>query len=425
MKKTLLLLAFFPIVVSAALCQEADTSSPAVAQIEQANACFDNKEYSKAIPIYRKAAAKNPDNTFGALAHYKCAKTLEVLGKYNDAISECSQSIAINPFLNDAIAYLLRGALYEKTGKYEDAVCDYNKVLLINPDNETARKRRDEILFQWYVISTNEGLSALSSGLVAYKNGDNTSAVKDLDKAYSLFNNARAFYLDDKTAFGMVSFIKGLKYRMAAKNFLGTIKLDGSGSDDTPQLVNAYYDLALADAYYRKALSYLKDDGLVNPLKEEKELNDRDLVPLKSRIDKLEPGSESYTKATDLEAASIVNFDVAGDLLNAGDVDELKRILDENKSIAASLIKSNKETAEGISYLSEAYAKLSRIFSYDLTDPEWLKANKESLSSEISACSNDINRAKSAITDTALADNCSGLLQSIALLQKLAEKAGG
>lgn len=425
MKKILLLLILFSAIVSSALCQESDTLSPAAEQIEQANTSFDKKEYPKAISLYRKAAAQNPDNIFGALAHYKCAVALEAIGKYNDAISECSKSIEINPFLNDGISYLLRGTLYEKTGKYEDAVCDYNKALLINPDNETARMARDKILFQWYIVSTNKGLEAFTNGLAAYRNTDDAQAVKDFDKASSLFNNARAFYVDDKTAFGMINFIKGLKYRMATQGILCAIKPDGINSADSPQLVNAYYSLAMADAYYGKALSSLKDEGLINPLKNQIELNKADMTPVKNRLNKLEPGSDSYTKATDLEAAAIVNFDACGDILTAGDALGLKNILNENRSIASSLKKLNKETAEGIGYLSEAYTKLSKIFSYDITDPEWIKANKESLSKEISACSKDISAAKTAFTDTAFTDNCSRLLQNIAILEKLVEKAGG
>lgn len=425
MKKILFFLVIFSAITSGALCQEADTLSPAAGQIEQANTCFDNKEYPKAISIYKKVAAENPDNIFGALAYYKCAKTFDAIGKYNDAISECSKSIAINPFMNDAIAYLLRGALYEKTGKFEDAVCDYNKVLLINPDGEAARKSRDEILFQWYVLSANEGLASLSKGLASYNRKDNAQAAKDLDKATSLFNNARAFYVDDKTAFGMANFTKGLKYRMAARNIPDNIKPADPANAETPQLVNAYYALAMADAYYKKAFSCLKDEALMDPLKSEKEQNDLDLAALRSRINKLEPGSEGYTKATDLEAAAIVNFDTCGDLLAAGDARGLKLILDENRSIASNLKKLNKETAEGIGYLSEAYAKLSKIFSYDITDPEWVTANKESLSKEISASASDVKAAKSVFADTAFIDNCSGLLQNIALLEKLIEKAGG
>jgi len=425
MKKTLLFLVLFSVIASSALCQETDTLSPALEQIKQANASFDKKDYSKAISIYRKVSANNPDNIFGALAHYECAVALEATGKYNDAISECSKSIEINPFMNDGISYLLRGTLYKKTGKFEDAVCDYNIVLLINPDNEAARTARDEILFQWYALSTDEGLASLSKGLAACSSKNDAQATKDLDKALTLLNNARAFYVDDKTAFAMVLFVKGLKYRMAARNILDNMKPTDPAGSETPQLVNAYYDLAMAEAYYKKSISCLKDEALINPLKDEKEQNDRELTLLRNRIDKLDAGSNIYTKMTDLEARAIVNFDVAGDLLTSGDSDGLKQILDENRSIATNLKKLNKEIAEGIDYLSEAYAKLSNIFSYDIMDPEWIKANKESLSKEISACSKDVSAAKTAFTDTAFTDNCSGLLKNIALLEKLIEKAGG
>ena len=129
-------------------------------------------------------------------------------------------------------------------------------------------------------------------------------------------------------------------------------------------------------------------------------------------------------KAAELEAACIVNFDVVGDLIAAGDRDGAKRVLDENDNLAADLKKLKSADADGISSLSRAYARLNTILSYPLIDIEWLAANKASLKEEINACLSDLNRAKSGLVNKALLNTCSGLLKNVSAIQKVTKRGG-
>ena len=78
----------------------------------------------------------------------------------------------------------------------------------------------------------------------------------------------------------------------------------------------------------------------------------------------------------DLEAECIVNFDAAGQAMAIGDHDRAKRILDENDSMASDLKKLKSPNAEGIRYLTNAYAGLNTIFSYPITDSRGLRQIK-------------------------------------------------
>ena len=423
-KKTFFFLALFSVVVAIAAYRQAGGPSIASDRIKQGNACYDNKEYSKAISIYTKAVRANPKSVLAALAHYKCAKAFEAMGKYNDAISECSKSIAIDPLMNMAVAYFLRGFLYEKTGSYIDALSDYSKVLIINPDDKAASLCRKRTLLTGYAEFTKEGLAAFDSGVNAYNGRDYLSARKDLGRALSLFAYARRFDNSDKTAFGMMNFTKGLLHQMIARKILDAMKPADSNYATVAQLRKVYYPLAAANTYYDSALLCLKDERRINSVKERKAVNDRDMAMVADRLPKLEYGSGDYMKAVELEAECIVNFDAASELLAAGDHEGAGQVLNKNDNLAAKLKRLESVNADGISRLSGAYAGINTILSHPLRDTAWIRANKASLENEINACINDLDAAKSGLMNAGLINTCSGLLQNVSVLRKTIEEAG-
>ena len=423
-KRTFFFLIIFSAWASTAACQQLDHPSIASDYIKKGNACYDNKEYSKAISIYTKAANEDPKDILAALAHYKCAKTFERMGKHNEAISECSKSIVINPLMNKGLTYFLRAFLYEKNGKYIEAVSDYSKALVVDPDNKEAAVRRQRLLIEIYKKFTNEGLAAFNRGLAAYNGRKDAQARKDLDRAASLFAYAMSFNIGDKNVFAMENLTKGLLFRIMTREVLDTIKPASSDREVAPQLVSAYYTLAVTNAYYGKALSLLENEKLKNSLKEFIAVNDKDMDMVSSRIVGLESRSKSYIKAVDLEAACIVNFDAVSQAIAIGDHDGAKRILDENDSMASNLKKLKSANAEGMRYLANAYAGLNAIFSYPITDRTWLKANKAKLDSKIGDCLKDLGHAKSALVNKELVNNCSRVLKNVLVLKDTFEKIG-
>ena len=423
-KRVFFFLVLFSGWASIAVCQQADNLSQARDYIKNGNACYDKKEYSKAISLYTKAIDEDPKNILAALAHCKCAMVFEAMGKPSEAISECSKAIAVNPLVNKGLAYALRAFLYEKTGKYIEAVSDYSKALIINPDYKEAQVRYQGLLIEIYTKFTNEGMAAFNSSLAAYSGRKDASAREDLDKAASLFAYAMSFDIGDKTAFAMANFTKGLTLQIMTREILSTIALESSDKEATPQLVSAYYTLAVTNAYYKKAFPLLKDEKLKNSLKELKAVNDRDMDMVRPRVVGLKASLEKYIKAVDLEAECIVNFDAASQSIAAGDHDGAKRILDENDSMASDLRKLKSANAEGIRYLTNAYAGLNTILSYPLTDRSWLKANKAALDSKINDCLKALGYAKSALVSKELVNNCSRLSKNVSVLKDMFKKIG-
>ena len=423
-KRILSLLILFSLVASIAACQEPNSPNLADRDIRQGDVFYDKKQYSKAIPLYEKAAKENPNDLIGAVAHYKKAMALNAMNKYGDAISECSKSIAIDPLTNKGFAYLLRGILYEKTGKYIEAASDYSKALIINPDYKEAGIRRQRLLIGIYTKFTNEGLAAFTRGLAAYNKKENASARKYLDKASLLFAAAMNFDIGDKTAFTITNFTKGLMFQMIANDVLATIKPESSNREAKLQLVKAYYPMAIANAYYKKASSLLKNEKLKNWLTKLKAVNDKNMDMLRPRIDGLESWSDKYTKAADLEGACIVNFDAASYSISAGDHDGAKGIIDEIDNTVSELRRTKSANALGIGYLSNAYAVLNTIFSYPLTNRSWLKKNKAILDEKIDECLKDLASAKSALVTKELVNNCSRVLKTVSALKDMFKKMG-
>jgi len=423
-KRTFFFLILFSVGALNAACPQADLPSRASTFIQQGNACYDNKEYSQAISSYTEVFKEDPKSIEAALAHYKCAKAFQAMGKYDDAISECSQSIAIDPLMNGAIAYLLRGFLYEKTGNYKDAVSDYSKVLIINPRDEVADVCRKRLLLRAYVEFTNKGLAAFDSGVNAYNVRNDVSAREHLDEALWFFACARRFKTGDTTAIGMTNFTKGLRYQILAREVLDARKPADSDDATMLELRKAYYPLAVASIYYDKALPCLKYEKLINSLKERKAVNDQDMAMVKNKLPTIDRDSANCMKATELEAACVVNFDAASALIAADDHEGARRLLNENDNLAADLKRLKAVNAEGIRYLSSAYARLNTILSYPLQNAVWIEAHKASLENETNAYISDLDRAKSVLVNVALLNTCSGLLQDISALQKTIKEAG-
>jgi tetratricopeptide (TPR) repeat protein len=326
--------------------------------------------------------------------------------------------------MNGAIAYLLRGFLYEKTGKYKDAISDYSKVLLIDPKNKAAGLCRKRILLRGYAAFTKAGLAAFDSGVNAYNNRDGLSAKKELGKALVLFANASRLDTGGKTAPGMTNFAKGLIYQISARENLDATKPADSRYAKAAQMRRAYHPLAVANAYYERAGQYLKDKKLTSLLKDYKTVNDRDLIMARGRFPNLEYGSSKYMRAVETEANCIVNFDIAGESLAAGNHNEAKRVLSKNESMASDLKRLKSPNADGIGRLARAYSRLDTILSYPLRDTAWMKANRATIEKEISACVDELGAAKSGLVDVALLNTCSKLLKNLSAIQAMVEKAG-
>jgi len=78
--------------------------------------------------LREKTTLKDPKD---AEAYFNRGLAYDDKGQYDQAISDYSKAIEINPGL--AEAYINRGNAYSKKGQYDKAISDYSKAIEINP----------------------------------------------------------------------------------------------------------------------------------------------------------------------------------------------------------------------------------------------------------------------------------------------------
>ena len=109
---------------------------------------WDDCESKQADQIIRGCTAiinaRNEDNEGMSDAYFFRGTAYSEKKDYNSAISDFTQSIALNP--NDANAYFARGWNYQKRGDLNGAIADYNQAIKLDPSQPNAVKNRDEAL---------------------------------------------------------------------------------------------------------------------------------------------------------------------------------------------------------------------------------------------------------------------------------------
>jgi tetratricopeptide (TPR) repeat protein len=87
-----------------------------------------NGEYDQAISEFTKAIEINPQN---ADAYNNRGNAYRKKGQHDLVISDCTRAIEINPGLADA--YYNRAVAYDNKGFYDQAISDLDKAIEINP----------------------------------------------------------------------------------------------------------------------------------------------------------------------------------------------------------------------------------------------------------------------------------------------------
>ncbi len=99
-------------------------------------------KYDEAISDYSKALEINPRD---AEAYYNRGIVYNRKGQYDEAISDFSKALEINQ--RYALAYQNRGIAHDNKGEYDQAISDYTKALEINPKASVAYRQRGNAYF--------------------------------------------------------------------------------------------------------------------------------------------------------------------------------------------------------------------------------------------------------------------------------------
>jgi tetratricopeptide (TPR) repeat protein len=92
-----------------------------------------------ALPGLHEAIRRNPED---ALAWSRRGETYRLLGKQDQAVSDCSRAVSLDP--NLAQAYASRGSSYRMKGRLDLAVADCSRAIALDPGNVLAWYTRGE-----------------------------------------------------------------------------------------------------------------------------------------------------------------------------------------------------------------------------------------------------------------------------------------
>lgn len=104
--------------------------------IRSGNSHYRAKQYAKAETDYRKALAKNSQNSQAA---YNLGRVLQEQGKMKEALAQYDAAAKMEKDRGRrAMSYHNMGTIHQKQQELDKAVNDYKQALLLNPnDNET------------------------------------------------------------------------------------------------------------------------------------------------------------------------------------------------------------------------------------------------------------------------------------------------
>ena len=171
--------------------------------IREGNACFNNKEYEKALEAYAKALELDPEYVY---AYNGRGNAYKALGEYEKAVSDYDRALELDP--EHVNAYNGRGNAYQALGEYEKAVSDYDRALELDPEYEALGE--DEKAMSDY----DRALELDPEYVYAYNGRGNTyKALGEYEKAVSDYD--KALGLDPKYVTGYYN--RGLAYQDMGK----------------------------------------------------------------------------------------------------------------------------------------------------------------------------------------------------------------
>jgi len=109
----------------------------------EGNEAFSSGYVEKAYDIYTEALSIEPRcDALNSIIFCNRAATLMKLKKWSEALSDCDQTIALDP--KNLKAYLRRASCHTNLAEYEEAVRDYEKAVQMDPDNMDLKRSLNE-----------------------------------------------------------------------------------------------------------------------------------------------------------------------------------------------------------------------------------------------------------------------------------------
>lgn len=129
-------------------------ATPGVEELyAQATAAYQAKDFSRAIPLYERVIALQPDH---AEAYYKRGNALKDLGQLAAALTSYDAAIERKPDFQ--YAWCNRGAVQQGLGQHEAALNSFDQAVKLNPDDSIARANRAALIQGMSEAHANRGI---------------------------------------------------------------------------------------------------------------------------------------------------------------------------------------------------------------------------------------------------------------------------
>lgn len=246
--------------------------------------CFAKGKFKLAITNYDKAIKEHDtkDKYNLAVLYYKRGLAQDSLKQYDEAITDYSTSISLNPEIYDV--YWSRGVLYDSYGRnnYQLAIDDYAKAIsLVHFSDSNLSVLNSNIANDEYMLRDIKKAQTADSIAISYNSNNNRAysirgsihlylkeyqlAIDDYTTAINTYhstnkNTLAALYVDRATAKNHL-----MKNKDAINDFSFAILLNSNNRIAYWNRAAAYHangDYQLAADDYTKAMSYYQDDKI-------------------------------------------------------------------------------------------------------------------------------------------------------------------
>ena len=236
--------------------------------------------YQQAIEDCTKALQIKPDYSY---AYFNRGFAYGKLGQYQRAIEDLTRGIRLKP--DDGSGYFNRGNAYGKLGQYQRAIEDYNLGIRLKPDKAEGYANRGDAYgalgqYQQAIENYNEAIrlkpvyaeAYYHRGHAYYRLGQKARAIQDYNEAIRLKPDfAEGYYINRGNIYNELG-----GYQQAVENYNKAIRLKPDDAEAYYNRGNVYYrngryQLAIEDykksiqlkpdhdkAYYNRGNAYMK-----------------------------------------------------------------------------------------------------------------------------------------------------------------------
>lgn len=356
--------------------------------------------------------------------HVNKAEEYYESGQYDRSVRELDEAAAKTP--DSADIYLRKGLALKEKKEYALSAQSLNKAAHLDPRGKTGRAAFDELknmhqaLCDYKFAKLDEKMIArfrgsgrtFDEGLALYQQKDNLRAEQVFKQALAECSSSRHFYRDRKDMRAFYFTIKAFIFLCGGNEQICVIKPQDDNYMCMVQMRRSYYLLALARAYFKRALKDSQGTNFTPLIEQYNGLNEQCVAIVKKFFPQVDNNSKRFMNSMDAEASMIVNFDVTNNLLAAGDREGAWELINENEKYLSKIMAQDTANAGVYVPLCAAYKHMINAHT-ELHNIKLNAGTIQAYNNHVNNCVGNLNRALQMCADKNLARLCAEVRQNI------------